>query len=421
MIMSSIFSGVSNSEIFELARCFSPQFKSHTAEVTASRLDDGWEANKSLDSSIVNEWFNVSMKMILEKVDIASAKNPLESYGIVENYLDEYGNMAQRIAVNGMKPVNPKFHGLQDGDSVDHYVVRKPSIKERFFTQNFDFQNFFTLQNFQIKQILSNRFGMDQITAGCMQQLENSYTKQRYLNELEALSAGINSTDFPLLDTQKINLSSWTDNAVTDAELLSLIDTANDVIDNMTLSPSTAAYNAGKFDSAINKENMVMLMRPDIVNRIKTRLEVGAFNKEDLALPIPVDKVLNFGGLKPQVEVSGNMTDVYPVYNTLGEQIGWSTTEDDTEVEYENGVEEYLDTNSDVLAVIIQKGAIFTTQQNGVEMIPTPVNARGVYMNYFFNVINAGVHFDYNYNIVVITKPISNSSEISSSILPIGG
>lgn len=403
--MSTIFSGVANSEIFKVAQAYSPQFKSLTASLTADKLDDGWEANKTIDPTIVNEWFKVTMKMILEKVDVARAKNPIESYGIVENYLDEFGNMAQRIAVNGMKPVNPAFHGLQDGDSVDHYIVRKPNIKERFFTQNFDFQNFFTLQSFQIKQILSSAFGMDQITSGCMLQLENSYTKQRYLNELEALSHGMNSTDFPLQDTQKINLASWTDAAPTDAELLSLIDAANDVIDQMTLSPSTSAYNAGGFDTAVNTDEMTMLIRPDIANRIKTRLEVGAFNKEDLALPVPVKKVLNFGGLKPYTMVENVATPLYPVYNSLGEQIGWSTTEDDTQVEVENGAELYEDTNEDVLAVIIQKGAIFTTQQNGVEMIPTPLNARGAYMNYFFNVINAGVHFDYNYNIIVITKP----------------
>lgn len=407
--MSTIFSGVKNSEIFKVAQAFSPQFKAFTAALTADGLNNGWEANKNLDPTIVNEWFKVTMKMILQKVDIATVKNPLESYGIVENYLDEFGNIAQRIAVNGMKPVNPKFHGLENGDSVDHYVVRKPDIKERFFTQNFDFQNFFTLQEFQIRQILSSPFGMDQITNGCMIQLENSYTKQRYLNELEALSAGINSTDFPLQKTQKINLDSWTDAAPTDAELLSLIDTANDVIDQMILSPSTSAYNAGKYEDAIYADNLVMLIRPGIMNRIKTRLEVGAFNKEDLALPVDVKKVLNFGGLVPYAKnEQGELTKpIYPVYDKIGAVVGWATTEGATTPSIDLGAEGYLDTNADVLAVIIQKGAIFTTQQNGVQMIPTPLNARGVYMNYFFNVINAGAHFDYDYNIIVITKPQS--------------
>lgn len=398
---ATVFSGVKNSEIFKLAQAFSPQFKSYSANVTAKNLDLGWEANKTIDPEVVNEWFKVSMKIILQKVDIATVKNPIEGYGIVENYQTEWGNMVQRLAVSGMKPVDPKFHGLQDGQSVDHYIVRKPKVEERFFSQNFDFQNFFTLQDFQIKQILQSEFGMDQITSGIIAQMENSYQKQRYLNELEALSAGINSTDFPLQTNQVLNMDSWTAAGVTDAELLGFIQSVKNLVANMTLSPSTSAYNAGKFETAINTDDLVLLVRPEILTAIQTRLMVGAFNKEDLTLPVEVKPILNFGGLVP---TDGTDT-LYPVYNSLGEQIGWNKTEGSTTVTVELGEESYNDTNENVLGVLVQKGAIFTTEQNGVQMLPTPVNARGVYTNYFFNVINAGVHFDYFYNLVVIAKP----------------
>ena len=401
----TVFSGIKNSEIFELCRAYSPQFKSFTANVTAQKLNQGWEANKNFDPTVVNEWFKISMKIILEKVDIATVKNPIEDYGIVENYLDEWGNTAQRIAIGSMKPVSPAFHGLNDGDSVDMYKVRKPKLSERFFEQNFDFQNFFTLQDFQIRQILNSEFGMDQITSGVMAQMENSYTKQRYLNELECLNAGINSSDFPLQDNQIIELGSWTDASVTDAELLGFIQDVKNVVSSMTLAPSTSAYNAGKFETAINANDLVLLVRPDLLTAIQTRLMVAAFNKEDLSLPIDVKPILNFGGMKPYTLIGDVETPLYPVYNSLDEQIGWNTAADQTTVTVENGKELYEDTNANILGVIIQKGAIFTTQQNGVQMIPTPVNAKGVYTNYFFNVINAGVHFDYYYNVVLIVKP----------------
>ena len=402
---ATVFTGVKNSEIFKLCQAYSPQFKSLTAKVSADRLNSGWEANKNFDPTIVNEWFKVSMKIVLEKVDVATVKNPIENYGIVENYLDEWGNTAQRIAVGSMKPVSPAFRGLENGDSVDMYKVRKPNLSERFFEQNFDFQNFFTLQDFQIKQILNSEFGMDQITSGVMAQMENSYTKQRYLNELECLNAGINSTDFPLQDNQVVEVGSWTDASVTDAELLGFIQDVKNVVSSMTLAPSTSAYNAGKFETAINPGDLVLLVRPELLTAIQTRLMVGAFNKEDLSLPIDVKPVLNFGGLKPYTMVGNVATDLYPVYNSLGEQIGWNTTADQTTVTVNNGDELYEDVNGNVLGIIIQKGAIFTTQQNGVQMIPTPVNAAGVYTNYYFNIIAAGVHFDYYYNVVLIVKP----------------
>lgn len=402
---TTVFTGVKNSEIFKLCQAYSPQFKSLTAKVSADRLNSGWEANKNFDPTIVNEWFKISMKIVLEKVDIATVKNPIENYGIVENYLDEWGNTAQRIAVGSMKPVSPAFRGLNDGDSVDMFKVRKPNLSERLFSQNFDMQNFFTLQEFQIRTILQSEFGMDQITSGVMAQMENSYTKQRYLNELECLNAGINSTDFPLQDNQIIEVGSWTDASVTDAELLGFIQDVKNVVASMTLAPSTSAYNAGKFETAINPDDLVLLVRPELLTAIQTRLMVGAFNKEDLSLPVAVKPVLNFGGLKPYTMVGNVKTDLYPVYNSLGEQIGWNTAADQTTVTVNNGDELYEDVNENVLGIIIQKGTIFTTQQNGVQMIPTPYNSAGAYINYWFNIIGAGCHFDYYYNVVLIVKP----------------
>lgn len=427
----TIFSGIANSEIFKLAQRYSSQFKSLTAEITADNLDKGWEANKTLDPTVVNEWFKITMKMVLEKVSISTAKNPIEDYGIVENYEDEFGNMAQRIAIGSMKPVNPRFHGLENGDSVDHYQVRKPNLTSRVFSQNFDMQNFFTLQDFQVKQILSSSFGMDQITSGIMAQMENSYKKQRYLNELEALSAGINSEDFPLKDTQIVNVASWTDANVTDAELLGFIMDVKNLVSAMTLAPSTSAYNAGDFDTAIGAEDLVLLVRPAIQNAIQTRLMSGAFNPKDLTLPIDVKPLLNFGGLVPYVMSGEDVAYLQPIYDKNGEHVAYvdatvtvngpahydpsskkwivnvtsgGTTADTNQTVTDDAVL-WEDTNENVLGVVIQKGAIFTTMQNGVQMIPTPINAAGVYTNYFFNVINAGVHFDYYYNVVVIAKP----------------
>src|SRR5699024_1260096 len=106
------FSVIKKSEIFKIAQKFSPNFQSQTAKVTAERLNDGWEANKTLPDSMVNDWFNVTMQMILQKVDVATAKNPLED--IVEEYANEYGGVVQRLAVNAMKPLSPKFRGLVD-------------------------------------------------------------------------------------------------------------------------------------------------------------------------------------------------------------------------------------------------------------------------------------------------------------------
>lgn len=394
---------VRNSTLFELARKYNPEFARHTAKITAERLDLGWEANKQFATNPqpINDWFAIVMTWALQKVDIAEVRDVLMEAGLVEAYDTPFGNAVQRIAVNQIKPVSPKFRGLSDGDSIDMFTVRKPDLDARFFTQNFDFQNFITLQEYQIKLILQNEFGMEQVTGGIVKQLENSFKTQRYLNTLEALNAGINSTDFPLKDTQVVEMASWTDGAVTDAELLDFIQSVKKMSYALSISPSTKAYNAASFDTAVDPSNFVLLIRPDILVDIQTKLRVGAYNPEDISLPFEVQAVENFGGMIPQVE--GNR--VYPVYNDLGEVIGYSATEGATTATYDDDDITWVDSNADVLAVLAQKGLIFTTMQNGIQQVVTPYNARGAYQNIFYNVIGAGVHYDYYYDCITFNKP----------------
>lgn len=396
------FSGVKNSEIFKIAQKFSPNFQSQTAKVTAERLNDGWEANKNLPENMINDWFSVTMQMILQKVDVATAKNPLED--IVEEYANEYGGVVQRLAVNAMKPLSPKFRGLTDGASVDMQVVRKPKITQRFWVQNDDFYNSVTLQEYQIKLIFAGEFGMAEFTGGILAQLENSYTIHKFDLAQMALDKAINPEETPLQTSQIYGLTSYTDAAPTEAELTEFVQIAQNLGMAMETAPASSAYNAGKFLSVVNPEDMVMLIRPELLTNIKTKLMVGAYNPENLALPFAVKPVQNFGGLIPYKE-EGLTTRLYPAYDAkTGEQIGWAESAGQTSASVQNGAEFWEDPNSDVLAVIIQKGTIFHTAQNGIRMGAAPYNEAGRYQTYHFTAPGAGIHTDYNYNVIVICK-----------------
>lgn len=401
---------VKNSTLFELARKYNPQFARDTAKISSERLNLGWEANKQFATNPqpINDWFAIVMTWVLQKVDIAEVRDVLMDSGLVEAFDTPFGNAVERIAVNQIKAVSPKFRNLSNGDSVDMFVVRKPDMDARFFTQNFDFQNFISLQEYQIKLILQNEFGMEQVTGGIVKQLENSFKKQRYENTLEALSAGINSTDFPLKDTQKVEMDSWgsgTAGAVTDAELLNFIQCVKKMAYALSISPSTKAYNAAGFDTAVDPDNFVLLVRPDILVDIQTKLRVGAYNPDDISLPFAVQAVDNFGGMLPYVDVSGTATRVYPIYDSLGVVIGYDTDATATEPDYDEDDVTWVDGNAGVLAVLAQKGLIFTTMQNGIQQVVTPYNARGAYQNIFYNVIGAGVHYDYYYDCITFNKP----------------
>lgn len=396
------FSGIKNSEIFKIAQKFSPNFQNQTAKVTAERLNDGWEANKTLPENMVNDWFNVTMQMILQKVDVATAKNPLED--IVEEYANEYGGVVQRLAVNAMKPLSPKFRGLNDGDSVDQQKVRKAKITQRFWSQNDDFYNSVTLQEYQLKLIFAGEFGMAEFTGGILAQLENSYTIHKFNLAQMAIDKAINPEETPLQASQVYGLTSYTDANPTTDELTEFVQICQNLGMAMETVPASSAYNAGKFLNVVNPSDMVMLVRPELMTNIKTRLMVGAFNPENLALPFALKPVQNFGGLIPYKDAELT-TRLYPAYDAkTGEQIGWAESEDQTTPTVQDGAEFWEDPNSDVLAVIIQRGAIFHTTQNGIRMGAAPYNEAGRYQTYHFTAPGAGIHTDYNYNVIVICK-----------------
>ena len=430
MALSSI-TGVTNIELWDLARKVSPSFKSHTAKGTADLFTEkGFEALKLSDVGAINEFFEISLRVAFQKMTVSRARNLFENKGLVEVYDTPNGGYVQRMAVDSIKPVTPVFKGLQDGDSPDPFVVRKPSTRERFFAQNFDFQSFITLQDFNVKQIFISEFGMGQFIAGIMLGLENGYTVQKSLNVKEALNKAINSTEYPLQDTQVIDVIWAFDSEPTTAMLTGYLLAIKDVITAMTTTEQSSAYNAGKFSTVVDTEDLVMVARAGIKNRIELGLEVGAFNLEKLSIPVDnIIEVDNFGGLVPYVLDGTDKVPVQPIYDSKGEQVAYvdasvtvngpahlvngkwvvnitsgSTTADTNQTVTE--VDGYTDPNDDVLAIIAQKGLVFENRQNPYEVRPI-YNPRGLYQNYWASSPNNSIVVDPFYTMIVIRGTVS--------------
>lgn len=400
---------VSNVEFWNVARKASPSFASHTSKGTSDIFTEkGFEALKRSDVNAINEYIGISLRVAFQMVNVARAKNPLQDRGLVQVYDTPNGGYVQRMAIESIRPITPGYTGLQDGDTRDPFVVRKPVTTERFFQQNFDYQSLITIQDFQIKQIFLNEYGMGAWTAGVMQALQNGYTIQDYENTLEALNKAIHSDTYTLQDTQNIQLPSWTDAGTAD-ELTSFILAAKDLASAMDSAPTTSAYNAAKFDTVADASDHVLLVRPGLKNRIQVMLEVGAFNPDRLTLPWEIIEVQDFGGMKPYVLNDDGTTHdtVYPVYDQFGARTGWATTENATEADVTKTVY-YDDPNEDVIAIVAQRGLIFENQQNPYTVTPI-YNPRGMYQNYWANRPANGIVVDPYYDLVLITKPSSEA------------
>lgn len=424
--------GISNVQFWDECRKNNAQFENITSAGTKEIFSEkGFEAVKAAGLNILNQFFELSMRVAFQKLDIARATNPLADIGLVERYDTPNGGFVQRIAVGSISPISPKYNNLADGMSVDPFVVRRPKADQRFFTQNFDYQNLITIQDFRVKQIFLDEYGMGAFISGIMQGLETGRTKQEYVNLKEVLNAGLNSTEYPLKSSQIIATQIPQDiSTVTESQLLAFTESVMDLMTGMTGQASSSQYNAAGFDTKVDNSDYIMLLRYPVFTRLRTRLRVGAFNPEDLAIPIErIVPVTDFGGIVPYAE-AGYETRLYPVYNSFGAETGYfiTTANKGTLAEItdsNNNVMGYQatsgtdissianvvskedaffkDENAEVVGIVAQRGLLFENKQNPYTVNPI-YNPAGLYNNYWANSPANTVAFDYYYNMIVFVS-----------------
>lgn len=393
---------ISNADLWNAIRAKYPQFRSHTSEATLDMFTErGFEQLKTYDTTALNDFFNLSMRVYLQLINVSHAKDTLEDKGFGEHYDMPWGAYIQRMAIGSIKPISAAYKNLPDGGTVDPFVIRKPLANERIFKQNFDYASLITIPDeFAMKQIFVAQNGMSEFMAGIFAGLENGYTTQVFVNKLEALNAGINSTNFPLKDTQKVDVPLSA--TATDAQLTDFILSVKNIVSAFDLAPQTDAYNAAGFASTQDIGRLKLLIRPGYKNAIATRVLTNAYNQEHLTLPVDVIEVPHFGGLQAYKEAAFT-TPLYPVYNKLGEQVGFAETDGATAATVDNDAVFWKDPNENVIAVLADKGYLFTTRQNPYSVEPIR-NPRGLYTNYWASSPNNAINVDPVYNIVTFNK-----------------
>lgn len=391
---------ITNKALGDMIAKIYPSFKSHTAQLTAETFTErGFDRITQLDPAFVNDFFELSMRVWLNVVNISHAKDILAEKDFGETYDQPWGAIIQRLSTNSVKPINPGWIGLKDGDAPDPFVVRKPVVAERFWKQNFDYASMITVpDDFQMKQIFVSEYGMSEFMAGIMEGLQNGYTTQVYLNKLEALDAAINSTKTPLRlnQIQTLEMSE----TPTDEQLRGMINAIKKIVAAMCdLGPQTDAFNAYGFNSTQDRGRLRLLLRQGYLPDLETNTLYAAFNRDNLETGIPIIQVPNFGG----ITYSDGTNDLYPVYNSLGERIGWNTAANQSTTNVDEAQVTAVDPNADVVAVLADKGVVFECRQNPYTVEPIR-NPRGRYVNYWASSPNNTIAYDSLYNMVVFKK-----------------
>lgn len=419
---------MSNAEFLEAVAGKAPQFAALASEKSYNIFSDkGFEALKSIYSpngDPVSDFYAVALLVSMQFVDVVDFSNPLDDMGLIERVKMELGAYMQRTHVKRIKNVSPGFKGLQNGDGPDAEEVRKPEIIQDYWTTNWNYQNWITLQDFDLKGGWLRMNGIGEVTSAIFQMIALDRTETEFARFFQALDGALNSTTYPLQASQKLELTS---DLTTEAGVRSFIKFVKNVSRSISCVPATDMFNAAKYPNGSKaKKDMVILVRSGVLSEIEDVLGY-AFNPEKLNLPFPIYEVANFGGMG-MVDAKGN--DLQRVFFSNGSVAGGldasatvngyvfersgklyvnATIEDTTEDVEIVGYDDLVfvdddDRNADTVAVIIEKGAIFELIQNEM-VVETRRNQRGMYTNPWFNQPNNGIGYNHYKNLIKFTLP----------------
>lgn len=427
----STLTKLTNADFLEAVADRAPQFSALAAKKSKEVFSEaGFEALSQIYSANgdpVTDFYQVALLVGLQYVDMVDFSNPLDSMGLIERFQMDYGAYCQRNRVKRIKGVSPAWLGLKNGDSIDQDEVRKPEVIQDYYHLNWEYQNFISLQDFDLKQGWLSENGIGEITAAVFNMIGLDRVETEYAKFFEVLSGAINSTDHPLQNTQIMELSS---DLSSEAGVRAFVKFIKNVARSIEAVPSTDLFNAAKYPNGNEAKNkMVILVREGVLSQIEDVLGY-AFNPEKLALPFEIKEVPNFGGMT--MCSAADDSELQPVYDKNGVVVGgvdksatvngyaikrasdgrWivnitsgGATADTTFPELDRGEVIYEDkTNTDVIAVIIERGAIFELIQNQM-VTEVHRNSRGMYVNTFFNQPHNGIGYNHTKNLVVFKTP----------------
>ncbi len=348
----------------ELIKAF-PDFQRFISEGASNLFQSrGFQMEMETNKDRANEVYKCINRFVLNKVDIADVKDPLAELG--ETYAEEFGFETQRLAVCQLPEMSPQARNIPR-KGVNNQQIRDGILKERYITANDDFTNLITKRFFNMKEMFVGDYGVSTVWAGMLKQIQNSYVKHNYLYKKESIHRGLSSTKYPLKDTQKITLSSWTTSngrmKPTAAEIAELIEETNLLHSEIETASSTDAFNAMDFDTAVDNERLVMVCRVGMKAAIKARLygAPGIFNKDDLTIPYKIIETDNFGGM-------------YKVYPVSDDFVG-----DGTEKTFE--LTSTYD-GSPVVTVGDTATTAFTIADNAITFETAPANNAAIVVSY---------------------------------------
>lgn len=289
----------------------------------------------------------------------------------------EYGMILQKLNPSVGDAEADQMYSLEDGKSIDHYIVKKPTVNQKLFVERNPYQFHITIQLKTLKEAFLSEQAMSTFVAAVFGKVRNKLEMSAENLARVCLATGAVETkaeqQIKLLTeynaTAATGLTAQTA-LIDDAFLRFAIGRIKDVIVGM--GEMSTLYNDGSVETFTPSEYMRVKVLAKFEHALETSVQYAAFHDQYVKIP--------------------------HAYKTLA---FWQGAQTPDKIMIKRPSDKADTTLNNVMAIIHDKDALGLYQLDET-VLTTPINAAGAYYNtYYHNLRNYLV--DTSENIVVFT------------------
>ena len=289
----------------------------------------------------------------------------------VDNYVltdyFTYSATLQKIYVDPLEARENPEYSLVDGESIDQYIVRKPTAKQKIFSKKSTFEIDVTIPDDSLSSAFRTPEDMSAFIDSIMQAVENTMQVEIENLQLMAIDNMIGETLHSGKETQKVNLLK-----------------EYNTLHSATLSVDAALTNVDflKFATTrINETRKRMRKMSVLFNTEGSHKHTPDLDLKVLVLDEFEDSVISYLQAdtyhNEMVQLNGSYNTI-PYWQAPGQDYLLSNTSK-VDITTSSG---HPITQTGIVAMLFDKDAIFATYT--MEKTESARNARGRYVNYFF-------------------------------------
>lgn len=372
----------------------------------------------------VNDFINAHVIWVLNAILPSRVRGWWQRHDCTETFTQPYGGMTQRLYGTTAVEVSPGYLNLKNGDARSPWITSYPENDESRWYMNDNYQGLLTVRRDQYKEVFLGQRGVAEYVAAQLMGLENSYTLHVDKVLDQALHTMLSDSLLTDQQTVQVNTTAW-NNA---QQLVDLFAAVGQVLEAMDSESVNSGWNMKGFETVQDKARLRLLVRPQLLAGMKFYTNPGAYNPEYYNLGIPVIPKQNFGGITyAAAEAIGTTVKagdpLYVVYtqdelHTIVKApsghrgVGLAASADaTTPITYSGDSDvSIVDPHANTLAVLLDKGTIFSVIQNPYRVEPWGPNPRTLQINYWANAENNGRYYDRAYTCVKFDQVASSGS-----------